>query len=51
MIRKLLCWFGFHEWVWKKDTWVIKYENLGMETKIDPCVVWKNKCKHCGRIK
>lgn len=36
MIRKILCWFGFHEW-WSKR--FFGDENF---------IVW---CKHCGKEK
>ena len=51
MIRKLLCWLGWHEWIWKKKSWIVRLEYLGMETKIDPIGAWVITCKHCGRRK
>jgi hypothetical protein len=36
MIRKLLCWLGWHDW-WSKRF----FEN-------DEWITW---CKHCGKVK
>lgn len=36
MLRKLLCFFGFHEWEYKK---VLVFMDTDM----------MNVCKHCGR--
>lgn len=39
MIRKLLCFLGFHKWK-IKDAWLIK-DNIK----------YTRKCKHCGKLK
>lgn len=38
MIRKLMCWLGWHEW----ETWQKGFTGSFGEVEI---------CKHCGRIK
>ncbi len=47
MIRRLLCWLGWHDW-----RYVIKFE------KMFSGVIWYDKpyldgkvCKHCGKVK
>lgn len=54
MIRKLLCWLGFHEWErqnhiqeFETHPW---WEEYG---KIVYCIWNCNKfiCKHCGKVK
>lgn len=51
MIRKLLCLLGWHEWIWRKKSWAIQMETLGIETQIDPIAAWEVTCKHCGKIR
>ena len=56
MIRKLLCWLGFHEW--NVDyTDCCTYPNKGCAGKhCNKCEYFKKKykviyCKHCGKVK
>jgi len=52
MIRKFLCWLGFHEWentyhcscggcAWRDDSGFIVCSNCD----------YQKRCKHCGKIK
>ena len=43
MIRKLLCWLGWHEWIYWENTRA--YGNISV-------ILDKGfKCKHCGKVK
>lgn len=45
MIRRLLCWLGWHEWILvKKWRWWEQFD--GWEH-----VGWEYKCKHCRKVK
>lgn len=61
MIKKILCWLGFHEW---EDICISCQMTHLNNKKVLPCVIDNNnccyecgmsgyyfKCKHCGRIK
>lgn len=44
MIRKLLCWLGWHEWEeFVSKTYIEKLGALNFEEAY--------KCKHCGKVK
>ena len=56
MIRKLLCWLGWHEWKIKYNSYCespsIYYSCHGC--KCSDCSFYKvytKECKHCGAIK
>lgn len=46
MIRKLLCWLGWHDWIIKKFTYYQK--NIFKPHKQNE---YKIVCKHCGKVK
>lgn len=56
MIRKLLCWLGWHEWKIKYNSYCespsIYYSCHGC--KCSDCSFYKvytKECKHCGKVK
>lgn len=55
MIRKLLCWLGFHEWKRQEYTCTLSEMCTWREEsgKIVCCNCEYNKfiCKHCGKVK
>lgn len=50
MLRKLLCWLGWHEWDW---ICTIEYCKVGLIYEVDcfKCPFYKKICKHCGKVK
>lgn len=55
MIRKILCWLGFHEWERQID--ILEFETYAWwkeEYGKTFYVIWDRNefiCKHCGKIK
>lgn len=50
MIRKLLCWLGFHEWNYEILCMMAASPNAPQGSP-DYEPVYGYKCKHCGAIK
>lgn len=52
MIRRLLCWIGWHEWVVKDCCFCQNLEKCAWGTIIGKrCPYEPLKCKHCGKVK
>lgn len=50
MIRRLLCWLGFHEW--EKQAFVCMGNDECFDSALCPSCKYSHPfCKHCGKIK
>lgn len=47
MIRKLLCWLGFHEWVCRNACGDCEVNKIHGHK----CLIKSLYCKHCGKVK
>ena len=53
MIRKLLCWLGWHEWYDERMCETCKYRGslYGCFVFSKDCTNKRKRCKHCGKVK